>query len=243
MAVVGFFHHIGTFLILVAVALLIVTTISAPVVHDISILRVNMRNSDQSISFGTFGYCVLDADGNGNDRCTGSHVGYQPADILGEQLRVDFSDAARRTANGLTKTMVLHPIATGVSFISFALTLGAGVVGSFLASVVAVISFVITCAALVCDFVLFSIVKHHVSDANDNAGGPNGNGRASASYSVAMWTILVAAILELLAAIVIFFSCCSARMHRQRTARTSKHAVPADDYGTAVAPRRRRRWF
>lgn len=64
MAVVGFFHHVGTFLLLVATALLIVTTISAPVVHNIAILKVNLGNSTgahhSAVSFGTFGYCILD---------------------------------------------------------------------------------------------------------------------------------------------------------------------------------------
>ena len=63
MAVTGFFHHIGTFLLLVATVLLIITTISAPVVNDIALLKVTLSNATDShyseISFGTFGYCYL----------------------------------------------------------------------------------------------------------------------------------------------------------------------------------------
>lgn len=59
----GIFHHVGTFLLLVATALLLVTTITAPVVNDISIMRVQLSNrtssSRSAVSFGTFGYCVL----------------------------------------------------------------------------------------------------------------------------------------------------------------------------------------
>jgi hypothetical protein len=58
----GFFHHIGTFLLLAATILLIVTCISAPVVHDIGLLKIQLgtgRARDYThVSFGTFGACV-----------------------------------------------------------------------------------------------------------------------------------------------------------------------------------------
>ena len=64
MAQTGFFHHIGTFLLLAATVLLIVTCISAPVVHNIALLNVDLgaRNSEdhRNVAFGTFGYCVTD---------------------------------------------------------------------------------------------------------------------------------------------------------------------------------------
>jgi hypothetical protein len=64
MAKTGIFHHVGTFLLFVAAILLLITTISAPVVNDIAILRVTLTNKTDirhsSINFGTFGYCVLD---------------------------------------------------------------------------------------------------------------------------------------------------------------------------------------
>lgn len=63
MAVTGFIHHIGTFLLFTATILLIITTITAPVVNDIGILKVTLSNATNDhyseVSFGTFGYCVL----------------------------------------------------------------------------------------------------------------------------------------------------------------------------------------
>ena len=56
MVQVGFAHHIGTFLLFVSSILLIVTTITAPVVSNISMLYVDLGTS--SITYGTFGYCV-----------------------------------------------------------------------------------------------------------------------------------------------------------------------------------------
>jgi hypothetical protein len=64
MAKTGIFHHIGTFLLFVAAVLLLVTTISAPVVGDIAILKVMLTNKtvlrNSSVTFGTFGHCILD---------------------------------------------------------------------------------------------------------------------------------------------------------------------------------------
>jgi hypothetical protein len=64
MAKTGIFHHVGTFLLFVAAILLLITTISAPVVGDIAILKVTLTNKtdirNSSVTFGTFGYCILD---------------------------------------------------------------------------------------------------------------------------------------------------------------------------------------
>jgi hypothetical protein len=64
MAKTGIFHHVGTFLLFVASILLLITTISAPVIGDIAILKVMLTNKsdlrNSSVTFGTFGHCVLD---------------------------------------------------------------------------------------------------------------------------------------------------------------------------------------
>jgi len=60
----GIVHHVGTFLLFAGAVLLLITTISAPVVHDIAILKVMLTNfsdlRNSSVTFGTFGHCVLD---------------------------------------------------------------------------------------------------------------------------------------------------------------------------------------
>jgi len=235
MAVTGFFHHIGTALLFVATVLLIVTDISAPVVHDIAILKVNLGNSSNghhtAVTFGTFGSCILDTaaggSGSGVDFCSSSMLGYSPADIMAQTEGTQFSDYAASTTRTLTKVMILHPIATGICFIAFMLSLGAGMVGSFLASLVALLAFLVTVVVLITDFVLFSIIKSNVND----------DGRGSqAFYSTAMWTLLVAAICTLLGTIVVFFSCCSARLHSRRNHTTK-------DAAYVSPPRTRRRRF
>lgn len=63
MAVTGFIHHFGTFFLLVATVLLIITDITSPVVNDLGILKVTLSNATSDhyteVSFGTFGYCFL----------------------------------------------------------------------------------------------------------------------------------------------------------------------------------------
>ncbi|TAQ88099.1 hypothetical protein B7494_g3557 [Chlorociboria aeruginascens] len=198
MAATGFVHHIGTFLLFAATVLLIITTISAPVVNDIALLKVKLQNSTH-VSFGTFGYCLLDSPTHGHDYCTGSHVGYNPALIMSNIDATTFDRAATDTTKALTRVMILHPIACGVSFIAFLLALGSGFCGALLASLVSAVAWLITLIVMATDFALFGIIKHHVN--KDGSG-------AHATYSVAMWTILAAMILLFFATFVVLFSCC-----------------------------------
>ncbi|XXH04273.1 hypothetical protein Hte_010687 [Hypoxylon texense] len=233
----GFFHHIGTFLLLAATVLLIITDISAPVVNNISMLKVNLDDRQTSVSrhpsvtFGTFGWCVQEALSSGQDVCSRRTVGYDPIAVVQDNVNnVDFSDYAADTSKALTRVMILHPIATGLAFIAFLLALGAGVVGSLLASLTSLLTFVVTLVVLVTDFVCFSIIKSEVNSANNGS---------RAEWGAATWTTLVAAICSLLATVVVFFTCCSARLHRRRETRRVKD-VP-EGYGAPV--QRRRRWW
>lgn len=141
----------------------------------------------------------------------------------------EFSDYAEDTTRALTKAMILHPIACGINFIAFLLALGAGMVGSLLASLVALLAFLTTAVACIIDFVLFSIVKSNVNDRGEETG-------SGAYYSSAAWTILVSAVCSLVGAVLVFFTCCSARMHRRRS------VGPKSDFGEPVPRRRWGRW-
>lgn len=144
-----------------------------------------------------------------------------------------FSDYSTRTTRSLTKAMVLHPIACGLNFVAFMLALGAGVVGSLLASLVAALAFLVTLVILIIDFVMFSIIRSNVND--DGTG-------AHAFYATAAWTILVAAICSLLGTVIVFLTCCSGRLHRRRGVATKHEVVAQDGYAPPPATRRRR-WF
>ncbi|ROV98579.1 hypothetical protein VSDG_04339 [Cytospora chrysosperma] len=231
MAVTGFFHHLGTFLLLVSTILLIITTISSPVVNDIGMLKVTLSNATNDhhseLSFGTFGYCYLNTADDNRDYCSHHMVGYRPADIMTDVEDTSFSSSSRKVTHVLTRVMILHPIATFIAFVAFLLALGSGFLGSLLAAFTSLLAFVVTVVSLICDFVLFAIIKDNVND--DGSG-------SHASYSVGMWTILVAAICSLLGAVVVLFTCCSARLHKRR----GDTSASKTDYGR---PAGRRRWF
>ncbi|KAJ4407124.1 hypothetical protein N0V85_004414 [Neurospora sp. IMI 360204] len=230
MARTGFFHHFGTFLLLAATVLLIVTCISAPVINDISIMKVDLGmpylGPIKRVTFGTFGWCEI----AGVDSCSSSHVGYNPANVMRTIEGIYFSNYAENTTKALTKAMILHPIACGLNFIAFLLALGAGLVGSFLASLVAALAFIVTVVIMILDFVTFSIIKSRINDSPTVS---------RAHWGSAAWTTLAAAICSLLGMIILFITCCSARIHKRR----NRDLEPKNDYGVAAAPPRRRRWF
>ncbi|KAH6683330.1 SUR7/PalI family-domain-containing protein [Halenospora varia] len=222
MANTGIFHHIGTFLLFAATILLLITTISSPVVNDIAILKVKI-NDNSAITFGTFGYCTTSSSG---DDCTGKHIGYNPALVMEGIDNTDFSRASMDTSKALTRVMILHPIACGVSFIAFLLALGSGFCGAIAAAMVSVIAWIITIVVMITDFVLFGIIKRHVN--NDGSG-------SNAYFTTAMWTLLVAMLCLFLGTILVLLTCCSSRMHRQN--KPTKHAESGYANGTTTTRR------
>lgn len=58
MGALNFVSHFGTFLLLVATILLVVASITAPTVRNISFLTVDLGSDRGEITFGTFGWCL-----------------------------------------------------------------------------------------------------------------------------------------------------------------------------------------
>jgi len=234
MAKTGIFHHVGTFLLFAASILLLITTISAPVVNDISMVKVTLANSSSirhsSISFGTFGYCVLDVKGPKDDQdyCTKTQIGYNPALEVARADSTDFSTASENTSKALTRVMILHPILCGMAFIAFLLALGSGICGALLASLVSALTWALSVVVLATDFTLWGIIRNHVNK-NDNG--------SSARFGAAIWTLLAAMILLFFATFIVLFTCFSARRHK-RQARVSKHGEAGYVNGTTTHKRR-----
>ncbi|MCJ1282938.1 hypothetical protein MMC26_002264 [Xylographa opegraphella] len=220
-------HWVGVAFLLIASILLLVTTISAPVIGDIAILKVMLTNQsalrNSSVTFGTFGHCVLDVAPAATDQdyCYPRSVGYHPATIMADIDGTGFSRTASASADGLTYAMILHPIACGIAFIAFLLSIGAGIVGSLLGAIVAALAWIITLVAMAIDFALFGIIKDHV----------NGDGSGSnAYYSTGMWTILTAMVLLFFGMFIVLFTCFSARKEKRRSG-SYKNRGDAYDHG------------
>ncbi|MCJ1249791.1 hypothetical protein MMC30_007017 [Trapelia coarctata] len=238
-------HWVGVIFLLIASILLLVTTISAPVIKDIAILKVMLTNytdiRNSSVIFGTFGHCILDVPPitTDQDYCYPRTVGYAPAKIMAEIEGTGFSQSASASADGLTYVMILHPIACGIAFIAFLLSMGAGVVGSLLGAVVAALAFILTLIVMATDFACFGIIKDHVN--SDGTG-------SHAYYSVGMWTVLAAMILLFFGMFIVLFTCFSARKEKRRgaTYKNGGDAYVANDgvhnNGTTTRRTRRKRF-
>jgi len=212
------FHWIGVSFIFIAAILLLITSISSPVIGDIAILKVTLTNKTEirnsAVTFGTFGHCVLDVPPvtTDQDYCSKKAIGYKPAAIMSEIDGTSFSRAGTATADGLTNAFVLHPVASGLAFIAGLCAIG-GWVGSLIATLIAILAWIIALVVMVIDFVVFGVIKNHVN--KDGSG-------SHAFYSVGMWTTLAAMILLFFGAIIVFFTCCTGRKERSRT--TSRHS-------------------
>ncbi|KAF2767797.1 pali-domain-containing protein, partial [Teratosphaeria nubilosa] len=210
---------IGLLLLFTACILLLITTLSAPIINHVGLLRVTLRNGTttrhSSVSFGTFGYCILDVppSRSHHDYCTHRHIGYDPSDIM---AHIDSalsptskppSEIGAGTSGALTRVMVLHPIICGILFIAFLVSLGAGVVGSLLGALVAFLAWVLTVVVLATDLSLFGIVKHHVN--RDGSG-------SRAYFGAGMWLLVAGFVLEFFGMVIVLFSCWGARREKRR---------------------------
>lgn len=148
------------------------------------------------------------------DQCSRSRIGYNPANVISDIDGTDFGSAAENTAKGLTRVMILHPVAAGLCFLAFLLCLGTGVFGSLGATFFALVAFFVTIFAMACDFVAFGIVRGHVNDY----------GRSTARWSSGIWCILAAALCTLFAAALVMLTCCAGRAKKHREAGRAKDA-------------------
>jgi len=201
-AVLNKFHHVGTFLFFACFVLMLVVSISAPRVNHLGLLRVYPKNGGHSVvNYGSFGYCLTGS--GGPDKCSGSHIGYKIALLQSQLDNTHFASSTLHTLNGLTNVMVLHPIACALCFIAFAFTAGAGILGSLLGTITALLAWLVVFVVMIIDFIVMGAVKDHVN-------GKNGTG-SKARFGAAMWLVLATFILLIPASVIIFLSCCSKR--------------------------------
>jgi len=212
-------HWIGVALIFISAILLLITTISSPVIGDIGILKVMLTNSTNirhsSVTFGTFGHCILDVPPvtTDQDLCFPKTIGYKPVEIMSKIDGTNFNHASLHTADALTNAFILHPIACGLAFIAAFCAIG-GVLGSLVGTMIAIVAWIITLVVMVIDFVVFGIIKNHVN--KDGSG-------SHAYYSIGMWTCLAAMIVLLLGTIIVFITCCTGRRSKDSSRRTTRY--------------------
>ncbi|KAK4899367.1 hypothetical protein LTR27_003100 [Elasticomyces elasticus] len=231
-------HWLGVALLFISSILLLFTTISAPIINHVSMLRVTLNNQTDirhsSISFGTFGYCILDVPPNNaeHDWCTKRSIGYEPADLIARIDKKELSEVASGTSDGLTRVMVLHPIVCGLSFLAFLAALGSGVIGSLVGALIAFVTWVLVLVALAVDFSIFGIIRSHVN--NDRSG-------IRASFGSGIWLLLASFVTLFFGMLTLFFTCCTAQREKKRARNAVKNeAYPAAPEGAVAAPRKKK---
>ncbi|BGP29409.1 hypothetical protein JCM10296v2_001148 [Rhodotorula toruloides] len=207
------FHHFGTFLLFAATILLLVSTISSPVVDRMAIAKASLRGNSATVNFGALGYCIRVAASS--DACTKAQVGYQlpPALInLAEQTGV-LSNTAENAIEATTKALILHPIACGVSFLAFLIAAVSDRLGFICAALIAFVAMLCAAVAMVLDIVLFYVLKAYLE--KNNIGS-----LVSVSYSVGTWTTVTAFCCLFIG---MFFTLCACITDRRRRRRDEKY--------------------
>jgi hypothetical protein len=162
-------------------------------------------------------------------------IGYDAVGVVSSIDNTGFGTAQRDSINALTRAMILHPIACGLAFIAFLVSAGAGFLGSFLASMVAFVAWLVTLVIMTIDLTVFG-VRAFLRVQHAYYNGPlmrllvqilrnhiNSNNTGNyAEYSTGMWTCIAAMASLFLGSMIVLFTCCSARR---------------------VSEKERRRWF
>ena len=161
-------------------------------------------------------------------------MGYSPSNVVSHTDHTQISTLAAGTSDGLTRVMVLHPIACGVAFIAFLLSVGHSMLGSFAGAMVALLAWILTLVSLAVDFSLFGVIHHHVNDAEESSG-------AKAHFGAGIWCLTAAFVTLLVGMCVVFFTCCSARREKKRNQRV-RETEKASPPPAHAAPRRRKRF-
>ncbi|KAI0305530.1 actin cortical patch SUR7/pH-response regulator pali [Multifurca ochricompacta] len=132
----------GFFFCFAATVLLVLVSVSVPTWNTVYFLRASNGRSD--LRFGVFGYTG-----------TQVHIGYR--------LPITTGELASSSIHNLTYTLILHPVAAGLSGLALLFGLcGAGYhrSGTVLMTLSSSLAVLITLVAFVLDMVLFSIVRH-----------------------------------------------------------------------------------
>ncbi|KPV72978.1 uncharacterized protein RHOBADRAFT_46072 [Rhodotorula graminis WP1] len=196
-------HWFGAFMLFASMALLVVVSVSAPIWDTVGYLKGNVNGV--STTWGNWGLCTA----NG---CSSATLGYSRNFIrtaTGSQVAGD------RIMQVLSKTLILAPIAAGLTFIALLFALSTHLVMGILASIASLIALLATLVFLGLALGFFITARNRI---NDNV--PNSN----LGLSSMIWLVVAAAGAQLIAALTVCFT----RSRRSRKARDQEFStVPA----------------
>lgn len=217
-------------LLFIAFLLLLLVTLSVPIIKTIYLFKIiaNVSSSllssgaSGSVKFGIFGYCssgvdvsVLGSQHNTSADCSKPHLGYTFDQTLGNALHI--SGYENLISRALTAALVLHPIACGLTFLALLMSLfmakrgrtGASRVASLFTLGSGILAAIITTIAFLIDIGLVASVRHKVK--NDT------HGDVTLNWGNAVWMILGAAIGIWAAAVGGCIGLCGSRKRKGET--------------------------
>ncbi|GAA6006101.1 hypothetical protein JCM10207_000523 [Rhodosporidiobolus poonsookiae] len=203
------FHHFGTFLLFCAVVLLVVATITSPVVDHMSLAKASFSvgGIDATVYFGVLGYCI---EQSGATSCTSTGVGYDIPPILLTLARSTgtLSDTAENAINAVTSALVLHPVGCGVAFLAFLIAACSDRLGFLFASIITFVAAVIALVCMILDLLLFFFVRRWLRDNIDGVD-------ISIEYSYGTWTTVAAFACLFVGMFAVCCACIAGRRRRR----------------------------
>ncbi|GAA5875299.1 hypothetical protein JCM1840_001922 [Sporobolomyces johnsonii] len=206
------FHHFGTFLLFAASILLLISTITAPIVDSRALAKATITIDGYSgtLNLGALGYC-LKINGSSDD-CSSPKVGYTLPTVLSTLASSTgaISSDAQSTIEAVSKAFVLHPVVCGVAFFAFLVAAVSDRLGFLFAALIAALAAVLALVCMVLDLVFFYVVRRYADHENLDI---------SISYSDGTW-VTVAAFACLFFSV--FFVACACVTDRRRKRRANQ---------------------
>lgn len=204
------FSVVSPLLTFAAFVLLLLVSLSTPIIKSIHIFSVtsdvttSIFNTDVGVSgyadFGVWGYCTSDITVSVNDAsagtgqtCSKTKLGYTFDSTVSEALGV--SGYEDTISKGTTAALVLHPIACGLTFLAFLVSLlmvfrarveGTARFASICSLVWGILAAILTTAVFLIDIIFVAIVRNKVRDESDN--------EVDLHFDNAIWMVLGAAV-------------------------------------------------
>ncbi|KAF4615461.1 hypothetical protein D9613_002969 [Agrocybe pediades] len=228
-----FLPALAPLLIFIAFLLLLLVSLSVPIIKSIDLFRLTANASSSilkssasgSVTFGVWGYCVsaLKVSVFGSDRsmsdgqCSKAHLGYTfdstVADAVGAS---SIQNAISRTT---TAALLLHPLAAALAFLTLLVSLfilrrgsnGTSRLPSALTTGLAILTSILTTIVFLIDVIVVAVVRGRVHKASDSLDLTWGN---------AVWMTLGAAIALWISTIGAMCGVFGLRSTRKRTTNT-----------------------
>ncbi|KAL1667735.1 actin cortical patch SUR7/pH-response regulator pali [Schizophyllum commune] len=192
-----------------AFILLLLVSLSTPIIKSIHLFSVtselstNVFGADVGVSgyanFGVWGYCtsnieisVDNASTDTGEVCSETKLGYTFDQTVMEALGV--SDLQDTISKVTTAALVLHPIACGLTFLAFLVSVlmvcrgrdGPARLPSICSLLWGIFAAVLTTAVFLIDIIFVAIVRNKVRDKSDD--------QVDLHFDAAIWMVLAAAV-------------------------------------------------